>query len=196
MNITIILPAVQIVKRDDSPQPTTPFPPVSITPSPSPYNPRTPFSPADFHENFNDHRHYYPQSPSSRELTKSRADLAARQAAYDYENEEFDSPSPTPPPQPPPEEKKSGLPRPLVRQKAIQQFESIDRNDEDMSDVSQNPSVTQTTTESPSSADTVRTAVYKDSASTTNAGKDKTNLVTMETRYIIIIKEITTTLVE
>jgi len=159
MNITIILPAVQILKRDDSPQPTTPFPPVSITPSPSPYNPMTPFSPSEFQHFSQNHS----QNHSARELTKSRADLAARQAAYEYDNEEFESPSPTPPPQAQRKsaqsatQKRSPASKSLIRQFSVNEFGSTASATKHEAFV--NNSSIHTTTESLSSVDTVKTAI-------------------------------------
>src|SRR5438105_3353632 len=88
MNITIILPAVQVVRREsDSPQPTTPFPPVTATPS------QSSFSASEYQQILEEYNRRF--HGEIQELSESQADIAARQVAYDYSNEPFEeTPSP------------------------------------------------------------------------------------------------------
>lgn len=82
MNITIILPAVHVTskrQRDDSPQPTTPFPPISITPSPTPFSEMSSYNPDDYKDIIDE----YNREVAENHLSKSRAEIVARQAAYD-----------------------------------------------------------------------------------------------------------------
>lgn len=136
MNITIILPAVQVIRRElDSPQPTTPFPPTSATPS---HYAQSPYTTAEFKEILEEHQRHLSGGGN---VTQSRSiDIAARQAAYEYGNDEdFESPIQSP-------------------------KKSFDFNDG--SEVEEDPRVSRTsgvggqiTTDSPSSADTVRTVI-------------------------------------
>ncbi|CAL8077922.1 unnamed protein product [Orchesella dallaii] len=83
MNITIILPAVHVTSkrhRDESPQPTTPFPPISITPSPTPFSEASSYNPEDYKDLMEE---YNREISDNHVMSKSRAEIVARQAAYD-----------------------------------------------------------------------------------------------------------------
>lgn len=87
MNITIILPAVHVTSKrqqrgDDSPQPTTPFPPISITPSPTPFS-ESSATPTYNSEEYKDLIEEYNREIAENNLSRSRAEIVARQAAYD-----------------------------------------------------------------------------------------------------------------
>jgi hypothetical protein len=134
MNITIILPAVQVVKRDttDSPQPTTPFPPASAASS----FVSSPYTTTEYQEILEEyHRHV---NQEGEEIRQSRVDIAERQAAYDYD-EDFDS-------------------QPLSPQNPTSfDFNDASETEEFQQIISRTSG--QFTTESASSADTVRTVI-------------------------------------
>lgn len=87
MNITIILPAVHVTSNNnskrqrgnESPQPTTPFPPISITPSPTPFSEGSTYNQDDYKDLIDE----YNRELAENHMSKSRAEIVARQAAYD-----------------------------------------------------------------------------------------------------------------
>lgn len=132
MNITIILPAVQVIKRaPDSPQhTTTPFPPViSATPS----CPQSPCTTSEYQEILEEyHRHVKHDADISRvEL------IAARQAAYDFDNNNFETSNISP---------TKSMSIEFEEAEEIEEFQIVSRI-----------SSSQITTDSPSSPDTVKT---------------------------------------
>lgn len=186
MNITIILPAVHVTNNkrqhrgDESPQPTTPFPPISITPSPTPFSETNSYNPEDYKHLIEE----YNREIAENQLTRSRAEIVKRQAAYDdievaksdsgttIENESTAASSSSPvatkglvaASAPCPycsssdSIKSGGSSRSLPRQKitAVANFRSAKRQTERRSTTHTTPS---TDLESPSSVDTVNTVI-------------------------------------
>lgn len=153
MNITIILPAVQVVKREltTSPQPTTtPFPPVSVTPSTSGS------VTSEYQEILEEYHHHETTHLHHNHLSQSRIDhIAARQAAYD---EEFEQ-------------------QLLRREQAFSPAKSIpidlEEEEEELQIISSRISSGHFTTESTSSPETVRTAVIRSPPKQSGATRDE-----------------------